>query len=111
MLSVDRPGRIVRMSASGLTSLWLMLNAVSSRGAATQIGPDHERPGAAWVRPALGDSSVIMLAVPRSAAICFATFCACAMLTPGGTGPFGPLQSPGHGAYTMSWLELRFGPA
>src|SRR5277367_617350 len=111
-LIVDSPGRIVRMSASGLISDCLMPNALSSCGVATKIWPDQERPFAAWFRLALLVSSGTRLVVPSPAAMSFATVGAAAIWAAvgllSGTSER-PLVLPG--AYTMSWLDERFGPA
>src|ERR1700722_4005339 len=100
------------MSASGLTCDCLMPNALSSCGVATKIGPDQERPFAAWFRFTLVFSSAITVVVPSSAAMSFATFGAAAIWAAVGL-LSGVAERPSllPGPYTMSWLDERFGPA
>src|SRR5580700_11343622 len=69
----DSPGRMVRMSALGLTSDALIPKAARSCGVATYTGPDQERPGAACCSEALLCSSSIRVFEPRALAMFWAT--------------------------------------
>src|SRR6266581_1435056 len=91
----DSPGRIVRMSAVGLTWLALIPKACSNCGVATYNGPFQLRPLAAWLSPASVVSSSTTSREPRSVAM------ACALADsdrnwPGVTvtGPWGPPPWP-----------------
>src|ERR1700733_6335254 len=76
----DSPGRADRMSAVGSSWEALIPKAASSCGVATYTGPDHERPGAACWRLALGFSSAMAWWLPSAAAMLFAVAVWTAML-------------------------------
>ena len=66
---LDRPGRMVRMSASGLTCAAVMPYARSSCGVATYTGPSQLRPGAARCSAESVVSSRTMSRDPSEAAM------------------------------------------
>ena len=113
----DSPGRMVRMSASGLMPDALIPKAARSWGVATYTGPDQERPAAACCSEALVWSSSMTAPEPRPLAMLWATAAwACGVLAvpevlcPPVPGP-PPPGPPPLGVYTMTWFEARFGPA
>src|SRR5580693_6321339 len=114
----DRPGRMLRTSASGLISDASIPNAARSWGVATYTGPDQDRPAAACCSEALVWSSAMTVVEPRALAMVWATAaCACGVLAvpdvlpPPGPLPGPPPPGPPLGVYTMTWLLARFGPA
>ncbi len=103
----DSPGRMVRMSAVGLTWLALIPNACSNCGVATYSGPFQLRPLAAWLSPASVVSSSTTSREPRSVAMaCTLADSDCSWAEVTLLGPFGLL-----GVWTMSWFDATFGPA
>src|SRR5579859_2073680 len=112
----DSPGRALRMSAPGLTSV--IPKAFRSWGVATYTGPDQDRPAAACCSEALVWSSSMTVPEPRALAMFRATAaCACGVLFVWVLDPPGPLPGPWSwpgpllAVYTMIWLLVRFGPA
>src|SRR3984957_9949925 len=89
----DSPGRAVRTSALGLTSL--IPKACSSWGVATYTGPDQDRPGPGWSRWALVWSSSMTVFEPRALAMFWATAAwACGVLAVWVLDAPGPLPGP-----------------